>query len=257
LLKTLLLSVTVVEKLPFSLISGLYINGLQATLLILVIFLLAVVILFKSVRCYPILCLLVLVFEWIHVTHAKHLDDQRTVLISAIKGTTAINLINGKSAVLLVNDGKLPDRNNLAYAFSNFWIRHGVSPPVISLDSLDTALCEGRTIPGLYCRPSWRGSNILITFNEQRMILLRDNRFYRFHSKQPLQADYILITGGLSVRPEQIVEEIKFKMLIMDGSVIKSRLKQWKLACEKGGFACHVIPEQGAFVITDPQAKFH
>jgi competence protein ComEC len=41
LLKTLLLSVTVVEKLPFSMINGVYISGVQAALLMLMIFLLA------------------------------------------------------------------------------------------------------------------------------------------------------------------------------------------------------------------------
>ena len=110
-----------------------------------------------------------IVFEWIHFVHEKQLADQQTGLISAVRGATAINLISGKSAVLLVNEGKSPDRDDLAYAFSNFWIKHGVSPPVISLDSLDPAICNGLTIPGLYCRPSWRGSNILITFNEQRL----------------------------------------------------------------------------------------
>ncbi len=78
-------------------------------------------------------------FEWIHFIHKKQLADQQTGLISSIKGTTAINLISGQSAVLLLDEwgAGLLARMILAYAFSNFWIKHGVSPPVISLDSLD------------------------------------------------------------------------------------------------------------------------
>lgn len=88
---------------------------------------------------------------------------------------------------------------------------------------------------------------MLITFNEQRMILLRDDRFYTLHSKQPLQADLVVITGGLSFHPGRISKEIQSKIVIIDGSVKKSRIKQWKLECEKNGLTCHVIPEQGAF----------
>lgn len=253
LLKTLLLSVTVVEKLPFSMINGVYISGVQAALLMLMIFMLAPAILFKKVRWFPVVFFLLIAFEWIHFVHEKQLADQQTGLISTIKGTTVINLIHGKNAVLLVNGGKPSDRNNFAYAFSNFWIKHGVSPPVISLDSLDPEICNGLKIPGLYCRPSWRGSNILITFNDLRLAVLRDNRFYRFHSNQPLRADFIMITGGLSVHPDRITKEIQFKMLVIDGSVKRSGIKQWKNECEKKGLACYVIAEQGAFRM--PQNK--
>ena len=253
LLKTLLMSVTVIEKLPFSLISGVYISGVQAALLMMMIFLIALAFLFKKARWFPIVLILMIVFEWIRFVHDKQLIEQKTVLISSMKGTTVINLIHGKNAVLLVNEGKLPDRNNFAYAFGNFWIKHGINPPVISLDSLDPATCNGLTIPGLYCRPSWRGSNILITYNDLRLVLLRDDRFYRFHSNQPLRTDYIMIAGGLSVHPDKIIKEIKSRMVIIDGSVKKSRIKQWKRECEKNGLACYVIPEQGTFPIGVPE----
>jgi competence protein ComEC len=250
-LKTLLLSVTVVEKLPFSMISGVYINRAQVTLLFLAIFTLALIILFKTVRWFPILLFLIIIFEWIHFVHAKQLADQKTGLISAMKKTTVINLFSGKRAILLVNEGKFPDQNDLAYAFGNFWIKHGVSPLVISLDSLDPPICNGITFPGLYCRSSWRGNNMLITFNEKRMILLRDDRFYRFHARQPLKADFVLINKDLSVHADRIAAEIQSNRVVIDGSVKKSRIKQWKLECKKNGLACYVIPEQGPFRLDD------
>ena len=111
-------------------ISDVYISGVQATLLILMIFLLALSILFKKARWYPILVLFVLAFEWIHFIHKKQLADQQTALISSIKGTTAINLISGQSAVLLLDErgSRSPGPDDLGYAFSNFWVKHGVSP---------------------------------------------------------------------------------------------------------------------------------
>jgi competence protein ComEC len=250
LLKTLLLSVSVVEKLPFSMISNVYISRAQAALLILAIFVLAVIILLRKVKWYPVLFILAILFEWIYFIHEKQLLDQQTFLISNVKGAAVINIISGKSAIVLLNKGK-PDQKDLSFAFSNFWIKHGVAPAVISLDSLDQALCKGLKIPGLYCRPSWRGDNILITLNEHRVVLLRDDRFYRFHAKRPLQAGFIVVTQGLSVRPESIIKEIQFNMLIVDGSVQKFRIQQWKRECEKHGLACYVIPEQGSFRIPD------
>jgi competence protein ComEC len=217
LLKTLMLSVSVVEKLPFSMISGVYINLAQAILLFLMIFLLAIIILFKKTGWYPILLIFMIGFEWICIVHEKQLARQKTGIISTIKGTTVINLISGKNGIVLVSKGKPPDRKDLDYAFGNFWIKHGVSPPVIFLDSLDQSICNGMTVPGFYCRPSWRGGNMLISFNEQRLVMLRDNRFYKFHSMQPLPADIVVITGGLSVHSEKIANEIQSKMMIIQG----------------------------------------
>jgi hypothetical protein len=183
--------------------------------------------------------------------NAKRLTCQQTGLISAIRRTTAIHFISGKNGVLLVNAGKPPDQNDLAYSFGNFWVKHGVSPPVMLLDSLDPALCNGLTIPGLYCQPLWRGNNILITFNEKRVVLLRDDRFYKFRSRKPLQADFVVITNGISVHPEKIAGEIESGLIIIDGSVTRSKRNEWKLECEKIGLACYVISEQGAFQIPD------
>jgi hypothetical protein len=56
-----------------------------------------------------------------------------------------------------------------------------------------------------------------------------------------------VITGGLSFHADRISKEIQSNMVIIDGSVKKSRIKQWKQECEKNGLACHVIPEQGAY----------
>jgi hypothetical protein len=170
--------------------------------------------------------------------------------VSSVKGATAINLISGKRGIVLINALKPPDPNDLSYAFGNYWIKHGVSPRVILPDSLDRSLCGGLKIPGFYCRPTWRGGNILVTFDAHRVVLLRDERFYKFHSRQPIEADIIVITRGISVHPDKIVQEIQTKMVIIDGSVKRSGTKQWKKECEKIGLACHVISEQGSFRIT-------
>jgi competence protein ComEC len=215
LLKVLLLSVNVVEKLPYSMISGIYISGTQSALLILVIFLLALIILFKKTGWYPILFVLMIAFEWIKIVHEKQLVQQQIGIISSIKGTTVINLVSGKNGIVLVSEGRPPDRNDLAYAFGNFWIKHGVSPPVILLDSLDNSLSNGLKVPGFYCRSSWRGDNMLISFNEQRIVLLRDDRFYKFHSRQPLPADVVVIAGDLAVDPEKITNEIQSRLVII------------------------------------------
>jgi len=97
---------------------------------------------------------------------------------------------------------------------------------------------------------------MLITFNEKRLVLLRDDRFYKFHSKQPLWADFIVVTGGLSVHPDRIIKEIQSNMVIIDGSVNKSRIKHWKRECEENGLACYVIREHGAIRINDNHETF-
>ncbi len=257
LLKALLISVNVVERLPFSLIEGVYINRIQAVLLMLLIFLLALIILFKTVKWFPVLFILVFAFEWIHLVHFNHLYDQQTALVSSVKGTTGITVISGRKALLLMNASSIPDMDDLSFAYRNFWIRHGVNPAVISLDQLSPDICNGMAVPGFYCRPGWRGNNILFTFNGQRLVLLRDDRFYKFRSGRPMQADYIIITGSLSVRPERIAREIKSSMVILDGSVRKPNRNKWKKEYGKIAPECYVIPEQGAFSLGVDKPTLH
>jgi competence protein ComEC len=247
LLKTLLISVNVVERLPFSLIEGVYINRIQAVLLMLLIFLLALIILFKTVKWFPVLFILVFAFETIHLVQFFHLYDQQTALISSVKGTTGITIISGRKALLLMNASSIPDMDDLSFTFRNFWIRHGVNPTVISLDRLSPDICNGLAVPGLFCRTGWRGNNILFTFNGQRLVLLRDDRFYKYRSGRPMQVDYIIITGSLSVRPEGIAREIQSNMVILDGSIRKPNRNKWKKGYGKIAPRYYVIPEQGAF----------
>ncbi len=249
LLKILLVSVNAVEKLPASVIGDVYINGMQTILLMLVIFFLAVFLAFRSAKWVPVLLLLMIQFEGIQLRHIKHLNEQQTALISSVRGKTGITFVSGRKALLLINADNLPGLNDLNYSFGNYWIKHGVKPLVISLDRLSPEICNGIFMPDLYFRRQWRGDNILVSFHEQRMVLLRDDRFYKFTSKNSLQADFLIISGKLSLDPERVAREIKTKMVILDGSVKSYKAAEWKKECKKRGIACFVIPEQGAFRI--------
>jgi len=194
LLKILLLSVTVVEKLPFSMIFPIYISEVQAALLMLMIFSLPVLISTRKSFWFPILLVFLIVFEGINIRHSKQLSDQKAGVITTVRRTTAISLISGKKAILLI-DGKGPDQENLDFAFGNYWIKHGIYPVIVSTDSLEPVHCSGLAVPGLYCRPLWRGNNLLISFNDQRLLWLRDDNFYHYRSMTPLKADVVIISG--------------------------------------------------------------
>ena len=245
LLKVLFFSVAIVEELPFSLISGIYINGYQAGILILLILFLALFILFRQAGSFLIFLSLASIFMALHALYLMKLEKQGICMVGNVRGETAITIISGRSAVLLLNSETRLKEAQQSFAFGNFWIAHGVRPSVYDLDSIDYT-CS--VLPGLFCRTDWRGKNNLISLGKFRMIILRDNRFYDYRTQQPKNADVVIVTGEIAIEPSRLTEEIKPSLIILDSSVNSYQAAHWIGALEKMGLKYHYVVKQGAYV---------
>jgi competence protein ComEC len=249
LLHGLFLSVAVIEELPFSLIHDIYLSSIEAVIIILMILVLGMFILFRKLQWLQCFLVMMIVFMSLYGMNSLKLRNQEIWLIGSIRGETAINLIDGRSAILLLGSGKQPDENRLSYAFGNFWISHGISPIICGLDTAAFFINKNQFAQHLYYRSDWRGKNGLISFGGKRMIILRDDRFYQYRSLQPLSADMLVITGNMSVRPNRIAEEIESGLIILDSSVKNYQANQWKKACKKMGLKYYSISDQGAYCV--------
>lgn len=103
-------------------------------------------------------------------------------------------------------------------------------------------------MPGLHFRGGWRGSNYLVSLGSKRMIILRDDQFYRYHAQKPIITDILVISNGLSFKPQRIVQELMPSVVILDSSMKGSRAGQWMKTLRKEGIRCHSVIENGAYV---------
>jgi competence protein ComEC len=246
LLKALFFSVAVTEDLPFSLISGVHISAPQAAILVIMVLVLAMFILFrKSMWIFCFLSAWIALFT-LNALNSRRLGRQDIWMVGNVRGETAINIVRGRKAVVLLDHGHHSDDARLTYSFGDFWISHGLKP---CLYSMDTSSSESIQIfDGLFCRMGWRGKNCMVSAKNRRMVILRDDQFYSYHSVNPLAVDMLVVTGSLSVKPYRMYKEILPEILILDSSVKRYQAEQWKQAGERLGIFCYPVTEKGAFI---------
>ena len=92
----------------------------------------------------------------------------------------------------------------------------------------------------------------------------RSGRFWKFYSKTimiidssilfepkaiPLKTDILLICGDPKLRIAELVRAVRPGIVVLDGSNSLWKIGQWKKECEQLHLACHVTAEQGAYML--------
>jgi len=248
LLKGLSFPVALVEDMPLSLISGIYISKTQVAMLIIMLLSLAIFGLFKMKQWLFVFMVVCISFAALNTLNALKISRQDIIMVGKIRDASAINITRGRQSMLLVGSGSLINDARLGYAFGNFWIRHRVNPRICEMDSASCIRRADSSIVGLQCRTGWRGKNCLVSSGARRMVILRDDFFYRYHSGERLEADLLVITGSLSIQPDVIAKEINPSLIILDSSVRISEARHWQKAFEKIGYHCFSVSENGAYI---------
>jgi competence protein ComEC len=248
LLKALFLSVSFVEKLPYSLISGVNINASQAVILSLMVVALALFFLFRQARWLSCFMAFLILFLTLHTVSTLKLDRQKLCIVGNLRGTSAIGMISGRKAVMLLSDDWHSNQSQLNYAFGNFWISHGVKPVFCKIDKAGSLMKKDSLAEGVHFRSGWRGNNTLINYGTCRLVVLRDGRFYRYKGSKPLSADILVVSAGMQPRPSRVREELQVRLIILDSSVKNHQIIQWKKAAVELGISCYSVSEKGAYV---------
>jgi len=247
-LKGLYYSVSIVETLPCSLIDGIHINRLHAALLMGMVLTMALFLLFRKASWLCCCLFLMCLFLAMNVTNLMKLKRQQLCLVASIRGETAISLIQGRSAVLFADQGLQQGDTRLTYALGNFWVNHGVRPAILYLDSMTHISDLDAGMPGLFWKSGWRGENVLISFGEKRIIILRDDRFFDYLSAHPLRIDMVIVTGRVRTDMYRLIKEIKPGMIILDSSVGWTQAGNWIRQIEETGLKYHAVIQHGAYV---------
>ncbi|MCH4553580.1 ComEC/Rec2 family competence protein [Aestuariibaculum lutulentum] len=89
--------------------------------------------------------------------------------------------------------------------------------------------------------------NPVYILNEKRLIIVDNIGAYHVKSFQP---DYVLLIQSPKINLIRLIDSIKPKTIIADGSNYKSYVEQWKTVCLKRKLPFHYTGEKGAFTIS-------
>jgi len=85
-----------------------------------------------------------------------------------------------------------------------------------------------------------------ILFKHHRLLIVDSLAFYNLKQFKP---DYVLLTQSAKVNLSRLIDSLRPKMIIADGSNYKNFISRWQATCIKQNVPFHYTSEKGAFVI--------
>lgn len=219
-----------VNELPFTTLSHIQVSLLQATLLLLFIFMLAWWGLRRSVPALVAGIASVALFVAIQTFRVYHDSRQHLLVVYNIPQYTGIDYLQGRQSTFI---------GDTAIAQPGFLQNFHVLPSRILLQSqpIRQVLLDSQ-------------SNVELNIAGQHWLVLRSQIDYR-KSKQ-VQPDVLLVSSNPPGNPAKILSVIRPALIVIDGSNSASRTARWKSAADSLHLRLHSVPDEGAFVVHLP-----
>jgi competence protein ComEC len=219
-----------VNELPFTTLSHIQISLLQATLLLLFIFMLAWWGLRRSAQAMVVGLTSLTLFITFQTFRVYRDSKQHLLVVYNIPQHTGIDYLQGRQSTFI---------GDTAIAQPGFLQNFHVLPSRILLQSqpVRQVLLNSQ-------------SNLELTIGSKQWLLLRSQINYQ--KSKPVQPDVLLVSGNPPGNPAKILSVIRPGLIVIDGSNSRGRIARWKSAADSLHLRLHSVPDQGAYVVHLP-----
>ena len=207
--------VATIERLPFSIVKGLYISDFEFTMLLLAFVLLLLMVSLRKRRLLVAVLSSLLLFMVSVTIRLYQVDDQNGVVVYSLRNHTAVDFVSGGQHVLLADSALLADESTLDYSVKGNWAKRHLSqhPQVLGFeeDYANEYLMKRSNVFSF-------GGELLALWNDERFA---DTLSYR------LPVDYLLVMGRQNPDVQSVVDGYDVKMLLIDGTVPRNLAEKW------------------------------
>lgn len=224
-------SVSCIDRLPGSLIKGLYMNRLEFVLSLLMLLLLILLVALKRKRMMMELLVVACVFSASLAARAYHSVKQNRLLVYSIKNHTAINLIRGRTHVLLCDDGLIGEGGSIDYSIKGAWAGQQLcmNPPCYLLS-------EDMDVGWAVKKGHWLSfQEVLFAFYDPRMAV--DSAIH------PIPVDFLMVVGKQKPSLKRVLHSYRPAMLLVDGSVPSYLAEEWKSQADALSIPCYCLKD--------------
>ena len=203
-----------VERLPLSLVKGLFMDDLQFGISMALLILLLLFVNLRKKRMLMEMLVLSAVFALSLAWRSQRLAQQSELMVYSLRNHTAIVVFQGYSSVLLCDEGLLAEPSSIDYSLKGHWARDQLpmNPTCFTIDE------------DFSCRLAQKRGNLLSAHG----ILLafwNDETYVRWASK--IKVDYLLVTGKQKSDLQVALNNYQIGTLLIDGSVPNYRVQEW------------------------------
>ncbi len=204
-----------IERLPFSIVKGLYVSEFEFVMLLLIFILLLLCVALKKRRMF-IGVLSALLLMMVSVTVRLYQSDhQKGMTFFSLRNHTAVDFVRGGEHVLLADSTLMSDESAVDYSLRGAWTKRHLSshPETIGLneDFAGDYLCKKSNLV------SFDGKLLALWDEEQ----VTDSLSYR------LPVDYLLVCRRQTPDVQSVVKSYNTKLLLIDGSMPRYMAEKW------------------------------
>ncbi|MCX6292101.1 MAG: ComEC/Rec2 family competence protein [Bacteroidetes bacterium] len=234
-------TVIFIEHLPHSLWQGISINLYETYLLYISIFMLIFFLMKKETNYLTASLIATVVLFTFFIMDNMQWNRQKQLIVYDIPKTSAVNLIDGTSSVLIADSSILQNKSMMMFNIVHYWWDCGFTEEhVESVTNLGESckLKSGNVF--LY--------NDFLFFDGKKILILNDARILKNNKALPFKPDYIILSGNIKTGLQKIKNKVHFGKLIIDSSNSEKRTGQWLGEAKQLGIDCYSVLQSGAYV---------
>ncbi len=237
-LEALNFSVGQINSLPFSVLEGLSLNGVEVALLYTVLFSFVFLVRTGNLQWFRILLSLMICYMAFGSFDYLRRAKSTSVTIYNVPGHTAIGLASSGRHVMLSDSALKNDKQAISYNLADPWRKQKLGEPEwVTIP--DTCIADGELF---FVEKNFIG------FFDKTIILIDTN--YRFiDTGRKLRTDYLVIRGDPYLSIPDLAKNFDFKRLIFDASCKPWNIDRWIEEAEELGVDYYSVKDEGAFII--------
>ena len=225
-----------VESLPLSIIKGIYINGMEFTMLLL-LFLFVILLVTTRRRGFFIAMLSAALLFVFSVTIRQYkVEKQDEIVFYSLRKHTAVDFVKGNQHVLLCDTALVADESTIDYSLKGNWAKCGLSsrPEIVFTDNdFENAFV--------------RKKDNLVSFGGTLIAFWQESEAATDSLDYRIPVDFLVVTGKQKPNVDKLLINYSVNCLLIDGSVPYYLAEKWMNQAENSGLSYINIGER-AFI---------
>ena len=225
-----------VESLPLSIIKGIYINGMEFTMLLLLLLFVILLVTTRRRGFFIAMLSAALLFVFSVTIRQYKVEKQDEIVFYSLRKHTAVDFVKGNQHVLLCDTALVADESTIDYSLKGNWAKCSLSsrPEIVFTDNdFENAFV--------------RKKDNLVSFGGTLIAVWQESEAATDSLDYRIPVDFLVVTGKQKPNVAKLLINYSVNCLLIDGSVPYYLAEKWINQAENMGLPYKNIGEQ-AFI---------
>jgi competence protein ComEC len=234
-------SVEFIHSLPGSTADGLVLSIVQVALFYVLIIFISRALIFRNGQTIIYSMVLLLLIGCTFVFGKIEIENQKNIVVYKLDGQTAIDVINGRNALMLADSMALNDARLQDFNISGNRIQSGIKNIYRVNLNKSESFENNNKLPVLML-----GETDFIAGKQKRLAIIKPGFVIR-DTDQTLKVNYLLLRNNPDLDIAGLSSQFDFDVLIFDASNNFRNINHWSKQCDTMGINYHNIKNDGYF----------